>query len=145
MQKTILGALIAVIIVGVGAFYAGMFYGKSRVATGGATPGQFGQGGQLMGRGAGRQGGGFTAGQIVSASNGAITIQMQNGSTQIVLVGTSTQILKSTAGTPSDLTSGTNVVVSGTPNSDGSLTAQSIQIRPAGTGGFGGRGPVQGQ
>jgi len=142
MKKNhMIGVVVAVIIVAGGAFYAGTAYGKGQAPmrlSGQGGAGQFAAGGaagfagRLGGRGAGA-GGGFTAGTIVSASNGSISIKMQNGSsTEIVLLGPSTQILKSVAGSASDLSVGTNVVVTGTTNKDGSLTAQSIQIRPAG-------------
>lgn len=125
------------IIVAGGAFYAGTAYGKGQAPTRGAgqlTTGGTGFAGRGGPRGAGA-GGGFTAGAIVSSGNGSISIQQQNGSsTEIVLLGPSTQILKSVAGSASDLTVGTEVTVTGTANSDGSLTAQSIQIRPAGIG-----------
>ncbi|HVZ75879.1 MAG TPA: hypothetical protein VG934_01245 [Candidatus Paceibacterota bacterium] len=153
MNKTIIGAIIAVIIVGGGAFYAGTVYGKS------SGRGQFGGGNFTLtngvggartftrgGTGAGGAAGGFTAGKVISNSGTSISIQEQNGSsTEIVLVGPSTQILKSDAGTASDLTVGTEVTVTGSSNSDGSLTANSIQIRPAGMGEFSPRGTAQGQ
>ncbi len=140
-RNQIIGAVVGIIIIGGGAFYAGTVYGKGQTPTRGG--GQFAAGGAggFVARGGGRGagGGGFTAGDIVSTSNGSISIKMQNGSsTEIVLVGQSTQILKSTSGTISDLIVGTPVVVTGTPNSDGSLSATSIQIRPAGMAGFGG-------
>ena len=143
MQKTIIGAVVAVIIVGGGAFYAGMVYRKGQAP----QHGQFGTG-QFAGRtGAGARGtagGSFTAGQIVSSANGSITIQAAMGSsTEIVLISNSTQILKSVSGSMSDLTQCANVVVTGSMNSDGSLTAQSIQIRPAGMGGLSGPGRAQ--
>jgi len=139
-RNQVIGGVIILIIVAGGSFYAGQATAKS------ATPaqGQFGAGftagaggatgfaGRTGARGAG---GGFTAGQIVSVSASSISIQQQNGSSsEIVLLSPSTQILKQTSGTAADLTAGTEVTVTGTSNSDGSLTATSIQIRPAGTG-----------
>ena len=38
--------------------------------------------------------------------------------------------MKSTTGVVSDLTTGENLMVNGTVNADGSITAQTIQIRP---------------
>jgi hypothetical protein len=144
-RNQIIGAIVVILIVGGGAFWGGMAYAQGQTPTRGAgaagfTRGAGGAGGSFAGRTGGAAGGGFTTGQIVSVGNGTITIQSATASsTEIVLVGSSTQVQKTVAGSMSDLTTGTQVVVTGTPNSDGSLTAQSIQIRPAGSAGFGGR------
>ena len=90
-----------------------------------------------MGVRVGMNGGGFMAGEILSKDESSITIKMQDGSTKIVLVGSSTQIMKSTTGSSDDLMNGTNVTVTGIANSDGSVTAESVQIRPAGSMPFG--------
>ncbi len=134
-RKTLLGALVLAIVIGGGAFYGGMAYAKAKSpARGGNFTGQFTTGtGNRMGGAGLRAGDGFTAGQIISKDATSITIKMQDGSTKIVLVGDSTQVMKSTNGTIADLSAGTNVTVTGTANSDGSVTAQSVQIRPAGT------------
>jgi hypothetical protein len=132
MNKKIVWVIVAFIIVGGGSFYGGMAYAKSQTPARGQFAGLAGGAGRTGARGAG---GGFTTGQVISAGNGSITIQEQSGSTEIVLVSSSTSILKSTSGSLSDLTPGTTVVVTGTANSDGSLTAQSVQIRPAGANG----------
>lgn len=88
----------------------------------------------------GHTGGGFTAGKIISISGDSMTIQsMQSSSTEIVLLSNAIQIEKTVSGTQSDLTPGTSVVITGSTNSDGSLTAQSVQIRPVGTMLFGAR------
>ena len=132
-KNQVIGGVIILLLVAGGSFYAGTSYAKSAVPARGA--GFAGGAGNFAGRGGARgmPGGGFTAGQIVSSGNGSISIQQQNGSSsEIVLVTPNTMILKSTAGTASDLTTGTNVTVTGTSNSDGSLTATAIQIRPAG-------------
>ena len=149
MQTKIIGTVVAVILLG-GAFWAGMSYGKSQSATpagtqfgagnfssGGAGGFGGGTGGNAGGMRMGRSGGGFATGQVVASDANSVTIKLASGSTQIVLVGTSTQVLKSTLGNISDLAAGTNVTVMGATNSDGSLTAQSIQIRPAGMSGRG--------
>lgn len=132
-----MGLVIVVIIIAGAAFYGGTVYAKRSTGRAQFANGQFPTGGAggFAARGGARSagtGGGFTAGEIVSATGGSISIKMQNGSsTELVLIGSSTQILKSAAGTASDLSVGANVTVTGTSNSDGSLSASSIQIRPA--------------
>ena len=142
MNKKIVAGIVGVVIIVGAAFYGGMVYGKS------STParGQFGNG-QFTGgsNGAGGTGirgginrGGFTAGEIISKDASSITIKMQDGSTKIILIGSSTQVTKSTTGSSDDLTTGVNVTVTGTANSAGSVTAESVQIRPAGSTPLGG-------
>lgn len=97
-----------------------------------------------------RFGGGAVFGRIVAKDANSMTVQLIEGpnasstnsgatGSKIVLYDNSTQVEKNVSGSTSDLAIGTNVIVNGTANSDGSITAQSIQIRPAGLQ-FGGRG-----
>ena len=133
MSTKIVAGVVGVVLMGA-SFYGGMVYGKSTTPNMGQfATNSFGSGGDMM-RGARSMGmnGGFTAGEIIASDASSITIKMQNGSTKIVLVGGSTAISKSATGTKNDLTSGTFVTVSGAANSDGSVTAQSVQIRPQG-------------
>jgi len=74
-------------------------------------------------------GGNMTSGEVISSDDESLTIKEQDGSTSIVYFSSSTAISKTVDGTSSDLTDGTNVVVSGTSNSDGSVTATNIEIR----------------
>jgi hypothetical protein len=137
-NKNILFAIIGIALLGAG-FGGGYAYAKSQ-----SPRGQFGtftlggNGGtvQFGGRaGAGfRTGGangGFSAGEIISKDANGITIKMQDGSSKIILVGSSAQIAKQTSGSLEDLSVGQNVMVTGTPNSDGSITAQTVSLRPA--------------
>lgn len=123
MNKKIIAAIIGVVVVG-GAFYSGVVYDAHKSTTptrNGAT---------FTGMRMGARSGGFTAGDIIAKDATSITIKMQDGSTKIVLVATSTQIMKSAAGGLNDLVEGAGVTVMGATNSDGSVSAQSIQIRP---------------
>lgn len=139
MNKKII--IVGAIVIGT-AFYGGVMYGKSmnpsRVQF---ANGQF-SGNQNGARTTGIRNGvndGFTAGEIISKDATSVTIKMQDGSTKIALVATSTQVMKTSSGTLSDLTVGTNITITGTSNSDGSVTAQSVQIRPEGSTTFGNR------
>ncbi|MDE1970059.1 MAG: hypothetical protein KGI50_00555 [Patescibacteria group bacterium] len=134
MNNKILMILVGVIVVGGGAFYAGMKYNANTRAqfTGSAAmnarfSGPRSGGGTLRGG----NGGGFVSGNIIASDATSITVKLQDGSSKIILVSPSTPIMKSVAGTRADLVSGKQVIAAGTQNSDGSLTAESIQLRPA--------------
>ncbi len=135
--------VVAIVIAGA-AFFGGMQYEKTKAPARGA---QFGnaQGGQGGGRffrtgGANGAGGGATIGQIVSVDSTGITVKLPDGSSKIVIIPSGTKITKSDTATISDLTKGAQVAAFGTTNSDGSITAQTVQLNPqirmrTGTGG----------
>ena len=129
-------AIIAIVIVGGGAFYGGMKYQQSKTPTRGAFLG--GAAGQ-QGRGAFRGGGaptfvgagaGFTSGDVLSKDNTSITLKLQNGGSKIVFYATSTQVRKTDDGTIADVAVGSPITVTGSANPDGSITAEQIQLRP---------------
>jgi hypothetical protein len=130
-KQKVIGAVVVVVLMG-GSFWGGMAYAKSKTpARGQFANMQFGAGAAGARGGFARGAGmGGSAGQVVSVSDSSMTIKLASGSTQIVLLGTSTQVTKSAMGTIADLTAGTNVIITGSSNSDGSITAQSVQIRP---------------
>ena len=136
MNKKIIAG-VAVLVIAGGAFYGGMVYAKkttAKAATSQSGARQFAQGGGFAGRGArgGANGGGLVAGQILSKDDKSITVKMMDGSSKIIFLSGSTSIGKTSTGTPEDLSSGEMVIVNGSSNSDGSVAAQNIQIRPQG-------------
>ena len=127
--------IVAVVIAAIG-FFGGMQYEKSKAAivggqfaagAGARRFGAGGTGGRVAGRGSGA---GATIGQIVSSDANSITVKLADGSSKIVNISGSTKISKSEAATMSDLTTGSQVAAFGTPNSDGSITAMTVQLNP---------------
>ena len=128
---------IFVIVAGV-SFYGGMAYGQKHVGTSGAFTQGDGQariGGQGFG-GSGRRGGmngqgGFVGGEVVSKDTQGITVKLVDGGSKIVIISPSTPVIKSVESSVADLMAGEQVLVTGKANGDGSVSAQSVQIRPA--------------
>jgi hypothetical protein len=75
--------------------------------------------------------GGGTFGQLKSVNGNTLTVSTQNGDVTVDLTAT-TQIEKTTAGTPADLQAGDQLVVRGQSDSSGTVTAQQIQITTGG-------------
>jgi len=129
MNNSVIITIILVIVVGAGAFFAGTKYqaGKQQQNFRSQT-GRFGQG---QGNGMmGRQGFRPVTGEILSVGDNNITVKMPDGSSRIVVVSESTAINKASQGAKSDLKAGETVMVFGQQNSDGSVTAQNIQLNP---------------
>ncbi len=131
-MKNINAIAIILLLVGLGAgFFAGMQYQKSQ-----RQAGQFDR--QTGNQGQGRRFGNNmrpVSGEILSSDDKSITVKLQDGSSKIVLLSDKTQINKAATAQKTDLKTGEKVAVFGTENSDGSVTAQSIQLNPQ----FGGR------
>ncbi len=127
MHKQIIGAAVvsALVFGGVG-FWGGSQYAKSAVP----ERGMFVAGGQFGGGRSMRSAGSFVSGEIVSTDQSSFTLKMQDGSTKIVLLGASTTVSEMTQAPASSLKVGAQVVVTGATNSDGSLSAQMVQLRP---------------
>ncbi len=132
MKNSLIITIIVAVIVGAGAFYAGMQYQKSQRPTFGN--GQFSrqfQNGQAGQSGA-RQGFGArpVTGEIISSDDKTVTVKMQDGSSKIVILSDKTSINKAAEATVADLKSGERISAFGTENPDGSITAQNIQLNP---------------
>lgn len=155
-MKKIFPLILALIIVGCGAFYGGMLYAKSKnsarnnpstVSSGQSNrfmrdsaanfsnlspeerQAQFGQmgGARMVRDGAG----GPASGEIISKDDNSITVKLRDGGSKIIFYSSGTEISKFASGSAADLEVGKNISANGKTNPDGSITADSIQIRPA--------------
>jgi hypothetical protein len=112
-----------------GSFYGGMRYQQSRTPEASAQfPGLNGQ--RPGGRNGSTTAGTIANGEVISKDDQSITIKLQDGGSKIVYFSGSTTIGKTTTGTAADLKTGEQVMANGSSNSDGSVGAQNIQIRP---------------
>jgi hypothetical protein len=123
-------AVVAVVFAG-GGFFGGMKYQQSKMSV--RAAGMAGLRGQAFGAGgrgatAGSQ---FLNGMVLSKDAQSFTVKTQTGSSKIVFYSGSTSINKTVGGTAEDIIVGNQIVVTGSTNSDGSLTAQNVQIRAA--------------
>jgi len=130
MNKSIIITLLLVVLAAGGSFFAGMKYQESLMSS---SARQFGQ--QLGGRGGGpnadnRTGFRPASREIIASDDNSITVKLADGSSKIVLLSDKTIISKSDTVVKSDLKTGEKVAVFGQENSDGSVTAQSIQLNP---------------
>ncbi|MFA6081135.1 MAG: hypothetical protein WC741_01890 [Patescibacteria group bacterium] len=141
--------LLVIVFAGIG-FYGGIKYQQGQRVN---LSGQFGtgQGFARNGRTGGTGGVGSRSGfrpvngEIISSDSDSITVKLQDGSSRIVILSSKTLINKATTATISDLKMGEKVVVFGTDNADGSVTAQNVQLNPIermGGGGRNGSGPT---
>jgi hypothetical protein len=140
-QNIVIMVLIAIIFAG-GGFFAGTKYQqKQLVGQRNQIMGQFGNrdgnaSNNGLGRGdvAGRAMGGFRGGQImgdiISVDDKSVTVKLADGSSKIILFSSATSINRAAEATTADLKVGDKVAAFGTANTDGSVTAQNIQLNP---------------
>lgn len=142
MNNKIIAIAIGVAVVfGGGGFYGGTVYQNKKIETqrsqrgnnianggGNFQKGQGIQDGQRMG--GQNQVGGFSDGEVISKDDKSITVKTRDGGSKIVYFSETTQIGKSVEGSVDDLSIGQQLMITGKTNSDGSLTANNIQIRP---------------
>ncbi len=122
-------AVVLIIVAGIGGFLGGMQYQKTRAgvtALGGAN-GTFrrfnGAGGVQNGQNLAP-----VRGEVLSVSNGTMTVKLANGGTTIIVLPSSANYMQTTKASQSDIKTGDTVTVIGTKNSDGSVTAQDVQL-----------------
>jgi hypothetical protein len=149
IKKALVPILVAlIVVVGAGSFYGGTMYGKSQGNRLGQQrlPQMGGGAAAGVNKKAGAQNIGFVNGEILSNGGKTMTVKINTGGSKIILLSDATEIGKMASGTAGDLIPGQNIMVNGKTNTDGSITASSVQIRPIGQalGGSGGQGPNAG-
>ena len=131
MKKTTLG--IIVVAIAVASFFTGIKYNQSKSVSLSRAGSNFAQNGQMrisgqLGTRASFNG---ASGSIVAKDATGITLSLRDGAgSKIVFLSSSTTIMMTTSGTTKDLIIGKEVTVNGTANPDGSINAQTIQVRP---------------
>ncbi len=142
----VISAIVVLAVVAGGSFYGGMVYAKSQTqtsATAGPSRGALpaaGGGGQFQFPNRDQQGGGQRLGgqggalfgEIVEIGDGFMVIKDNNGNEIQVYVTDTTLIEKSASVKLADLATGETVIVSGSRGEDGTITARSVQVAPAG-------------
>ncbi len=139
ITKHVISVILLVAIAG----YGGYYLGSAKTGAGGAgfqrgqMPGGQGAGGQRQGQGQNGQrgamrGGNFLSGEVLKMDDKSVTIKLNDGGSKTAYFTASTSVDKSAVGAVSDLKTGDRVMVSGKANTDGSVNADTIQIRPAG-------------
>ena len=130
------GVVLIVLIVGAGCFWAGMSYGQSRASQ--DIQGMFqermaGRGGQLPGgamtfqeRGEGTAQGGGVRGTIEAIEGDTLVVNSDDGIVKVQTTDT-TLIEKFMSVEVSDLEVGKMVIVMGSRDDDGTITARSVQ------------------
>jgi len=133
MNKQIITIIIAIAVCAL-SFFGGMKYQESK-----SVNNRFGANLQNMrGQQNGQTGqsqtrrGGFrpVMGEIINQDENSITVKLVDGSSKIVLLSEKTIYNKVETATKTDLKKGERVNVFGTENTNGSVTAQNIQLNP---------------
>jgi hypothetical protein len=136
-NKNMILVAVLVLLVGGGAFGTGYKVGqlKSRVNftgrfedirnTGGIRNGTGTGMGQKLGGGRGQ-----ITGEITALDDKTMTVKMTDGSSKIILMADAMMVNKSVAGSKTDLAVGGKIAVFGATNSDGSVTASSVELDP---------------
>lgn len=133
-QMIIVGAI--VVVVGVGGFLVGK---STATATSSRfpqfAPGMAGVPRNGTGRGTNTRSNNMMRyrpvnGEIIESGDDSVIVKLMDGTSKIVLFSDKTEINKAQQAEPADLKVGEKVMVVGQENSDGSVTAQNIQLNP---------------
>lgn len=125
--QKIIAIVVVAIIIGGALFYAGTLYAKSNKSGGRNNVPSFAN---VAGARVAKTNGNLVNGKILSKDDKSITVKLRDGGSKIIFLTATTPITKTVDGAISDLVVGQQIMATGTTNSDGSISAQSVQIRP---------------
>ena len=135
MKKT-LPTVIIIIFVGVGAFFAGTKFSQNSSSLTVENrqrmiPGANFDSGQMPGADRlNRASANMVNGEIINKDEESITLKLTDGGSKIIFFSDSTNFTRLAESSITDFNAGEQVNIVGTENDDGSVTAQSIQMRP---------------
>ncbi len=92
------------------------------------SDGSVGSGANIPRTGAGMN---VASGEVISKDDKSITVKLRDGGSKIVFFSDKTTVSKTAEGAQNDVVVGEQVIVSGVANSDGSVIAALIQLRPS--------------
>lgn len=136
--KGIAPAAIIGIVVAIAASFGGFKYGQSKSTVSAAAGRNFSGASNFAGgrrapggsTGFGGAGANAITGEIIASDATSITVKLRDGGSKIIFFSSSTPVTKTAAGTKNDLKIGESILIMGAANEDGSVNAQSIQLRP---------------
>jgi hypothetical protein len=133
MKKLLPIFIVILLVIGAGSFYGGMKYGTSARSTERSMERNLenfkalsGERSEAFKQFGGRAG--VINGEIIGRDEESIIIQLSDNSSRIIFFSDITQVSKTAEGSADDLKIGEQVMVSGEQNSDGSYTADIIQL-----------------
>ena len=132
-NKKVIVSVIVCLVIAIISFFVGIKYGegKTPASSQSQTFNRMQQGNKNGGSGMrGGLGGGIVSGEILSKDATSMIVKLRDGGSKIVLTSPSIKVEKTVDGLSADLIVGKSVMVTGTANPDGSVSATSIQIRP---------------
>ena len=131
MKNSLIMTVLIAIFVGAVGFYSGIKYQQSNRSS--FANGNFRQmnNGQQQGfKEENKNGPRQVTGEIINSDNKSIIVKLSDGSSKIILISGTTKVNKASEATIADLKVGEKIGVFGLENSDGTITAENIQLNP---------------
>lgn len=124
--------ILVVLVLIVSSFYAGRLSVSSKNLPSNGAQGRGMMNGITRGQGNQALRGNMVNGEIISQDDKSLTLKLADGGSKLVYFSASTTVSQMTSTPVSDLSVGQTVMINGSANSDGSISAQSIQVRAVG-------------